>query len=137
MGLRLDGLRCSAPWGVMLEDLEPDAKPKSAKPHKAPTLPPDVLKLLGVDYMPDSVSPATEYARLIILEDNDAVTKVCVKGRSRNMSHIWRTHRVDIDWIFERILLDSCIITQYVNTKVQIADIFTKAASPQLLGRIY
>jgi hypothetical protein len=60
------------------------------------------------------------------MEDNDAVIKMCIKGRSPNMRHVARTHRVDLDWLFERIREDPGINIQYINTKQQIADIFTK-----------
>ena len=98
MGLRLDGLRCLALWDLAVQVLEPNAAPKSAKARKLPSLPKDVLTLLGVDYMPDSVTPAQGFARLIILEDNDAVIKMVMKGRSPAMTHVARTHRVDLDW---------------------------------------
>jgi hypothetical protein len=60
------------------------------------------------------------------LEDNDAVIKMTVKGRSPALRHVPRTHRIDLDWLFERIREDPCIDIRYVNTKLQIADFLTK-----------
>ena len=48
-------------------------------------------------------------AKLVILEDNEAVLKMIIKGRSPNMRHVGRTHRVDLDWLFERISRDDHI----------------------------
>ena len=52
---------------------------------------------------------------------------MCIKGRSPSLRHVTRTHRVNLDWLIERIKLDKAIRLKYVNTKEQLADIFTKA----------
>ena len=52
--------------------------------------------------------------------------KMTIKGRSPTMRHVSRTHRVALDWLFDRINLDSKIQTRYIDTKHQLADIFTK-----------
>ena len=44
------------------------------------------------------------------------------------MRHVARTHRVDLDWLFERLKDDPGIGLRYVNTKDQIADLFTKGS---------
>ena len=67
-------------------------------------------------------------AEIVILEDNDAVIKMTVKGRSPAMRHVNRTHRVNIDWIFERVREDPAIRIRYVNTKQQAADLLTKGS---------
>ena len=51
-----------------------------------------------------------------------------VKGRSPNMRHVQRTHRVNLDWLFERMAKDPGIRITYVGTKQQIADILTKGS---------
>ena len=53
---------------------------------------------------------------------------VCVWGqwRSPTMRHVSRTHRVALDWLFDRINLDSKIQIKYIDTKNQLADILTK-----------
>ena len=50
------------------------------------------------------------------------------KGRSPNMHHVARTHRVDLDFLFERLRDDHGMFIKYVGTKEQIADIFTKGS---------
>ena len=49
-----------------------------------------------------------------------------IKGRSPTMRHVSRTHRVDLDWLFDRINLDPKIQIRYINTKHQLTDILTK-----------
>ena len=65
-------------------------------------------------------------ALLFILEDNEAVIKMIIKGRSLTMKHVSRTHRVALDWLFDRINLDPKIQIKYVDTKNQLADILTQ-----------
>ena len=49
-----------------------------------------------------------------------------IKGRSPTMRHVSRTHRVALDWLFDRINLDPKIQIKYIDTKNQLADILTK-----------
>ena len=42
------------------------------------------------------------------------------------MRHASRTHRVALDWLFDRINLDSKIQIKYIDTKNQLADMPTK-----------
>ena len=42
------------------------------------------------------------------------------------MRHVSRTHRVALDWLFDRINLDSKIQIKYIDTKNRLADILTK-----------
>ena len=44
------------------------------------------------------------------------------------MRHVSRTHRVALDWLLDRINLDSKIQIKYVDTKNQLADILTKGS---------
>ena len=48
-----------------------------------------------------------------VFEDNEAMIKMIIKGRSLAMRHVSRTHRVALDWLFDRI-------------KNQLADKLTK-----------
>ena len=49
-----------------------------------------------------------------------------IKGRSPTMRHVSRTHRVALDWLFDRINWDPKIQVKYIDTKNQLADILTK-----------
>ena len=42
------------------------------------------------------------------------------------MRHVSRTHRVALDWLFDRINLDPKIQIKYIDTKNLLADILTK-----------
>ena len=66
--------------------------------------------------------------KLVIFEDNEAVIKTITKGRSPTMGHVPITHRVDLDWLWERIREDPGVFIKYVGTKEQIADLFTKGS---------
>ena len=65
-------------------------------------------------------------ANLYVFEDNEAVIKMIIKGQSPTMRHVSRTHRVALDWLFDRINLDPQIQIRYIDSKHQIADILTK-----------
>ena len=65
-------------------------------------------------------------AMLYVFEDNEAMIKMIIKGRSPTMRHVSRTHRVALDWLFDRINLDPKIEIRYIDPKHQFADILTK-----------
>ena len=46
-------------------------------------------------------------------------------GRSPTKRHVSRTHRVALDWLFDRINLEPKIQIKYVDTRNQFADILT------------
>ena len=93
---------------------------KRHKPHKKI----DVIK--DIDSVLSNVQSARQEALLYVFEDNEAVIKMIIKGRSPTMRHVSRTHRVAFDWLFDRINLDSKIQIKYIDTKNQLADILTK-----------
>ena len=79
----------------------------------------------NVDFVPSNVNSSRKEA-LYIFEDNEAVIKMIIKGRSPTMRHVSRTHRVALDWLFDGINLDPKIPIQYIDTKNQLADMLTK-----------
>ena len=84
----------------------------------------NVLK--NIDCVPSKVQSSHQEALLYIFEDNEAVIKMIIKGRSPTMRHVSRTYRVALDWLFDRINLDPKIQIKYIDTKNQLADILTK-----------
>jgi hypothetical protein len=96
------------------------------------SLPGYIQELLSVDFVPSNMPTINGRGKLIILEDNDARIKMCFKARSTTMRHVPRVHRVDVDWLLERILVDTGTNIKYINTKAQIADIFTKGSFTEL-----
>ena len=59
----------------------------------------------NVDFIPSNVQSSHQEALLYVFEDNEAVIKMIIKGRSPTMRHVSRTHRVALDWFFDRINL--------------------------------
>ena len=51
----------------------------------------------------DSVHPNGKQSRhealLFVFEDNDAVNKMIMEGRSPTMRHVAQAHRVALDWL--------------------------------------
>ena len=80
----------------------------------------------NVDFISSNVNSSRKEASLYIFEDNEAVIKMIIKGRSPTMRHVSRTHRVALDWLFDRINLDPRIQIKYIDTKNQLADVLTK-----------
>ena len=77
-----------------------------------------VEQLSNVDDVPTNTHSSQGESQLYIFEDDEAVIKMIIKGRSPTMRHVSRTHRVALDWLFDRI--------KYVDTKNQLADMLTK-----------
>ena len=48
------------------------------------------------------------------------------KGKNPTMRHVSQTHRVALDWLFDRINLDPKIQIKHIDTKNQLADMLTK-----------
>ena len=82
--------------------------------------------LKNIDSVPSNVQSSRQEALLYVFEDNGAVITMIIKGRSPTMRHVSRTHRVALDWLFDRINLDSKIQIKYIDTKNQLADILTQ-----------
>ena len=76
--------------------------------------------LNGIDCVTSNVQLSHQEPLLYAFEDN------VIKGRSPTMRHVSRTHRVALDWLFDRINLDPKIQIIYIDTKNQLADMLTK-----------
>ena len=74
----------------------------------------------NVDFISSNAHSSRQEALLYIFEDNEAVIKMIIKGRSPTMRHVSRTHRVVLDWLFDRINLDPKIQIKYMDTKNQL-----------------
>ena len=82
--------------------------------------------LNNIDCVPSNVQFSHQEALLYVFEDNEAVIKMIVNGRSPTMRHCSRTDRVALDWLFDQIKLDPKIQIKYIDTKNQLADILIK-----------
>ena len=65
----------------------------------------NVLNNIGC--VPSNVQSSHQEALFYVFEDNEAVIKMIMKGRSPAMRHVSRTHRVVLDWLFDRVYLDA------------------------------
>ena len=133
-GLRLDGLPALELWDLIVSVLgnvsrvsDRSGKPESDdhKHHKSHNKI-DVIR--DIDSVPSNVQSARQEALLYVFEDNEAVIKMIIKGRSPTMRHVSRTHRVALDWLFDRINVGPKTQIKYVDTRNQLADMLTKGS---------
>ena len=131
-GLRLDGLLALELWDLIVSVLgnisrisDRTGKPVNGedKHHKFHN---KIDAMKDIDSVHSNVQTARQEALLYVFEDNEAVIKMIIKGRSPTMRHVSRIHRVALDWLFDRINLDPKIQIKYIDTKNQLADILTK-----------
>ena len=80
----------------------------------------------NIDCAPSNVQSSHQEALLHVFEDNEAVIKMIIKGRSPTMRHVSRPHRVALDWLFDLINLDPKNQIKYIDTKSQLTHILTK-----------
>ena len=128
-GLRLDGLSALELWDLIISVFGnifhiSDRTGQSVNGKNKSYNKIDVMQDIGS--VPSNVQPANHEALLYVFEDNEAVIKMIMKGRSPTMRLVSRTHRVALDWLFDRINLDPKIQIKYIDTKNQLADILTK-----------
>ena len=131
-GLRLDGLPALELWDLIVSVLgnvsrvsDRSGRPENdvQKHHKSQK---KINVIENIDSVPSNVQSSRQEALLYVFEEKEAVIKMIIKGRSPTMRHVSRTHRVALDWLFDRLNLDSKIQIKYIDTKNQLADILTK-----------
>ena len=77
----------------------------------------------NVDFISSNVNSSCQEDLLFVFEDTETVIKMIIKGRSPTKRHVSRSHRVVLDWLFDRIHFDPKIQIKYIDTKNQLADI--------------
>ena len=130
-GLRLDGILALDLWdlivsvfGSVIQTSDGTGRPVDIERNQKSHGKINVLK--NIDSVPSNVQSSRQEALLYV--DNEAVIKMIIKGRSPTMRHVPRTHRVALDWLFDRINSDPKIQIKYIDTKNQLADILTKGS---------
>ena len=83
-------------------------KPKAPTKH-------DSSELFHIDSVPSNIKFSESIAMLYVFEDNEAVIKMIIKGRSPTMRHVSKTHRISLDWLFDRIDWDPKIQIRYID----------------------
>ena len=122
-GLRLDGISAPDSWDLIVAVLgntnqnqtEQDDLLKNKRevcsPHHTIHKRKQCQRVINdfdtVDFIPSNVQSSHQEALLYVFEDNEAVIKIIINGRSPTMRHVSRTHRVALDWLFDRINLDT------------------------------
>ena len=130
-GLRLDGLPALEVWDLIVSVLG-NTTHTTVRPGRLVIIDRsqrsqgEINALNGIDCVPSNVQSSHQEALLCVFEDNEAVIKMIIKGRSPTMRHVSRTHRVALDRLFDRINLDPKIQIKYIDTKYQLADTLTK-----------
>ena len=141
-GLRLDGTPALDLWDLIVAvlgntnqnhaeqgDLLKNKREVCSPPHtshKRKQSQRVINDLDNVEFIPSNANSSHQEVLLYVFEDNEAVIKMIMKGRSPTMRHVSRIHRVALDWLFDRIKLDPKIQIKYIDTKNQLADILTK-----------
>ena len=144
-GLRMDGIPALDLWNLVVEVLHNQLQRNQERArrdlqHSKPSsrhtntqtktrIQNENLGLSTVDFVSSNVKSSRSIAVLYIFEDNEAVIKMIIKGRSPTTRHVTRTRRVAFGWLFDRINLDPKIQIRYVDTKNQMADMFTMSFS--------
>ena len=126
-GLRLDGIPALDLWDLVVEafhsspnqtnntkdvreprgNWSPNPQPNNMR-KPTPTTNTN-LDLINIDHVHSSGTHSGSNAMLHVFEDNEAVIKMIIKGRSPAMRLVSRTRRVALDWLSDRINLDSRI----------------------------
>ena len=120
-GLRMDGVPAFTLWDLVIQifhsvpnKIEQPKEELRGDPLQATK--PNMHNLIrckhtnviptNIDHISSNTIHSGAGAMLYVFEDNEAVIKMIIKGRS--LRHVFsRTHRVTLGWLFDRIKLDS------------------------------
>ena len=111
-GLRLDGLPALEFWNLFVSvlgsvSLISDRTGQPVNDFKKLQKSQGKINVMeNIDYVTSNVQSSRQEALLYVFEDNEAVVKMIIKGRSPTMRHVSTTHRVALDWLFDRVDLD-------------------------------
>ena len=70
----------------------------------------------NTDHIPPNTKNSDSSAMLYVFEDNEAVIKMIIRGRSPTMRHVSRNREVALDWLFDRIYLGPQTQIRYIDT---------------------
>ena len=120
-GLRMDGIAALTFWDLVIEmfhsvpnKIEQPKEELREKPLQATK--PNMHNFVQckhtnvvptcVGYISSNTIHSGAGAMLYVFEENEAVIKMIIKGRSPTLRHASQTHRVALDWLFDTINLD-------------------------------
>ena len=102
-GLRLDGLPALELWDLSVSVFGNVSRvsDRSGQPdsdvHKRLKSQMKINVMENIDTVSSNVQSSHQEALLYVFEDNEAVIKMTIRGRSPTMRHVSRTHRVALD----------------------------------------
>lgn len=142
MGLPLDGLPAMGLRDLMFNVPEPQTKEQietatskiSIRVKKFSLLLVGTRELLPADYVPPNARQLSERCKLMLMEDDDAVSRMCVKVRAPTMRHVLRAHRVDVDTLLERNHADWESVFNVSTRSCRLPTSLQKAASQSRHG---
>ena len=120
-GLRMDGIPSLTLWDLVIEIFHfvpkrTDGPKRESRGKPSAVVKPNMHNAIPIKHtngIPTNIhhiqlytSHSDSSALLYVSEDNEAVIKIMIKGRCPTMGHVSRTHRVALDWLFDRINLD-------------------------------
>ena len=119
--LRFEEIPALNLWDMVIDVLElpGGSNPMTDKSQKRKSLMAEKKITDSVGFVPPNAHISFHF------KDNDAVIKLIIKGRSPAMRHVSWTHRVDLDWLLDRINVDPGIQIIYVNISKQTADVYS------------
>ena len=103
-GLKLDGLPALELWDLIVSVLgnvsrvSDGSRQLDNDVHKHHKSQKNIDVMKNIDSVLSNVQSSRQEALLYVFEDNEAVIKMIIKGRSPTMRHVSRTHRVALDW---------------------------------------
>ena len=119
-GLRLKGIPALRLWYFVI-DATPEEEAMNVKKHRR-----EAMKRGSRFCSPECThNTSSKRASVFIFENSDTVSRMTIKGRTLTMSHVSRTHRVDLDQLFNKISMDLGFPIKCVYTNQQVADILT------------
>ena len=100
-------------------------EPKSQSYY--PKSKPEKPKFMSEDDTEPEV-PTKDHLRVYVMEDNQATIKMVQKGRSSQLGHVARRHRVSLGWVHE-VATSSTEDVRVISaqTDKQAADVFTQS----------
>ena len=141
-GLRLDGIPALDSWDLNVAvlgntnqsfkkhgDLVMNKREVRSTPHtiqKRQQSHGVINDLDNVDFIHSNVKSSYQEALWYVFEDNEAVIKMIIEGRSPTMRHVSRTHRVALDWFSVEFIWTPKSQIKNIDTKNQLADFLTK-----------
>ena len=119
-GLRMDGLTALDLWNMVIEVLHSTNNTPRHDKLAQGNLVQDRSNCQMWTTYPQTHTLHKVRLSCTIFEDNEALIKMSTKR------HVYRTHRIALDWLFDRINFEPKIQIKYVDTNNQLADMLTK-----------